>query len=73
MGLSESSFYQKKREKVFTVSEMKQLISLMDDEESDDTAFEFAYFEKAIKERQNETPIPLQDMIARFEERRQKI
>jgi predicted transcriptional regulator len=74
LGLPESTFYQKKRKKAFNQMEMKQLISLMDDEEDDDddVAVEFAYFEKTIKERENEPTIPLQEFIANFKAKRQK-
>jgi predicted transcriptional regulator len=67
LGLPESSFYQKKREKTFTVKEMQQLVNLMNKEEDDDDdAIELAYFAPILKERENEIPIPLEDFISQY-------
>jgi predicted transcriptional regulator len=69
MGLPESTFYQKKRKKTFTYQEMRQLIALMDE---DDDNLELEYFAKVLKERENETPVPLDEFIARFNAEREK-
>jgi predicted transcriptional regulator len=56
LGLPESTFYQKKRRKSFTLDEMKQLVELMDEEEDDDD-IEDEYFMKIYKEREHEEVI----------------
>jgi predicted transcriptional regulator len=63
LGLPESTFYQKKRNKSFTCTEVKQLVDLMDE---NDDVIEDAYFAKIHEERKNEASIPLDDVIARF-------
>jgi predicted transcriptional regulator len=72
MGLPESTFYQKKRNRSFTHAEMQQIAALMDDDDDgeDDDAVELAYFAKALKERENETPIPLDEFISQFNAKR---
>jgi predicted transcriptional regulator len=65
MGLPESTFYQKKRQKSFTFEEIKQLVELMDDEEDDD-ALEDEYLLKLCKECENEEAIPFDDFVAQL-------
>jgi predicted transcriptional regulator len=55
LGLPESTFYLKKRNKTFTFIEMKRLVELMDDE--DDDEIEDAFFAKIHEERKNDPVI----------------
>jgi predicted transcriptional regulator len=54
MGIPESTFYQKKRKKSFTIKEIKQLVELMEDDDDD---FEDEYLLKICKERENDEVI----------------
>jgi hypothetical protein len=72
MGLSESAFYQKKRNKSFTHTEMQQIVAMMDDDGEDDDAIESAYFMKILRDRENETPITLEELVARRNAKKQK-
>jgi predicted XRE-type DNA-binding protein len=51
LGIPESSFYAKKRNKSFTLNEMLRLVDMMDE---DDDAIEDAYFMKIYEERKND-------------------
>jgi predicted transcriptional regulator len=62
MGLSISTFYQKKRQKSFTFEEIKQLVELIDDDEDDD-ALEDAYLLELCKECENDEIIPFDDFV----------
>jgi hypothetical protein len=60
LGISESSFYQKKRMKTFSLNEIEKIVDLMDedDEDIEDEYFmklyEDEYFMKLYKDRENE-------------------
>ena len=69
LGLPESSFYQKKRKRAFTVKEMQQLVNLMDEENDD---IEDAYYAKLLDERKNEPVISLEEFMSRINAKRQK-
>jgi predicted transcriptional regulator len=58
LGLPESTFYQKKRNKSFTHEEMGQIISLLEEEEDDDDAIENEFFIKLFKEREHDEIVP---------------
>ncbi|MDR1886857.1 MAG: hypothetical protein LBQ70_02970 [Prevotellaceae bacterium] len=72
MGLPESTFYQKKRNRSFTHAEMQQIAALMDDDGEDDDAVELAYFAKALKERENEPTVTLEELVAQLDAKKQK-
>jgi predicted transcriptional regulator len=66
LGITESTYYQKKRNKSFTYQEMKQIVDLMNEEEEDDDdddAIEDAYLMKVYNERKNEEDIPILDIL----------
>jgi predicted transcriptional regulator len=67
LGIPESSFYQKKRKKSFSLKEMTQIVELMDDDDDDfedEDKLEDAYFRNNFKEREKESPIPLESLKA---------
>jgi predicted transcriptional regulator len=51
LGIPESSFYQKKRMKTFSLNEIERIVDLMDEDDED---IEDEYFMKLYKERENE-------------------
>jgi hypothetical protein len=72
IGLSESTFYQKKRNKSFTHTEMQQIVAMMDDDGEDDDAIESAYFAKILRERENEPTVTLEELVAQRNAKKQK-
>jgi predicted transcriptional regulator len=61
LGIPESTFYQKKRRKTFSLKEMQQIVELMDDFEDDE--IEDEYF-RNFNERDNEGTLPLDALRA---------
>jgi predicted transcriptional regulator len=63
LGIPESSFYQKKRKKSFSLKEMQQIVELMDEEEDDDDEIEDEYFKKVYEERKDGENIDFEDLL----------
>ncbi|MDR2287432.1 MAG: hypothetical protein LBE04_08180 [Prevotellaceae bacterium] len=60
LGIPESSFYQKKRRKSFTLKEMTQIVELMNE---DDDEIEDEYFKKIYEERKDSENISFEDLL----------